>query len=335
MLRGSRERLLYWVYKGEIMKQTMFAQQKQGVKTDPRIKTFSWILILYWIFAAFQCFEAIVKVLTGYNSGNVPGQVSLGSLFNIWGLPILWTGLAILYVFVVRMWKRFDRKRQAAAQGDASLLANEQPLPDAQALSLPLTVRMRINRKWVIVLFIIAVFSFLLPFLAGLIFGSLADFSSNSSSIAPLVILISLGIGLFVTLLFVSIMLLVIYIKGREQITLTEHGILMVGVSPKTHSISWSEAKLFAIINPYRQPKQFKNRQPLMLELANEHEMIRWIWLPKTSIRWSFVQPMLPPEDYEQQMQNVLSVIAAKTGLPLYDLRKKQDLHYENTGNTP
>jgi len=33
-------------------------------------------------------------------------------------------------------------------------------------------------------------------------------------------------------------------------------------------------------------------------------------------------------EEYEQQMRSVLSVIMAKTGLPLYDLRKKQELHH-------
>src|SRR5450631_3090013 len=171
MLRGTREILFVGVYKGEIMKQAMFAQQKQSVKTDPRIKTFSWLLILYWIFAALQWFEAIAKVLTGYNSGNVPGQVSLGSFFNSWGSPILWTVLAVAYVFVVRMWKRLDQKRQAAAQGDQSLLATEQPVPDAQAVSLPLTIRMRSNRRLLIPMIITLFVSLLIPFIIGLVFG--------------------------------------------------------------------------------------------------------------------------------------------------------------------
>ncbi len=43
------------------MKQAMFTQQKRVVKTDPRIKTFWWLLIMYWIFAAFQWLIAITQ----------------------------------------------------------------------------------------------------------------------------------------------------------------------------------------------------------------------------------------------------------------------------------
>ena len=315
------------------MKQAMFTQQKQSVKTDPRIKTLSWMLILYWIFAALQWFEAIVKVLTGYNSGNVSGQVSLGSFFNTWGLPIFWTGLAILYIFVVRMWKRFDRKRQAAAQGDHSLLATEQPVPDAQAVSLPLTIRMRSNRRLLIPMTITLFALLVIPFIIGLVFGLQAGVTPPTHPVHVGILLIILGIWALVSLLVVGIMYAVLYIKGREQVTLTDYGILVSGITPRLQSIPWSEARLFAIANPSNL-KYFKDRQPLLLEVASEHNLVRWTWLRSKSFRSGFAVSMLPQEEYEQQMQSVLSVIAAKTGLPLYDLRKKPNIHYDNAGNT-
>jgi uncharacterized membrane protein len=308
-----------------MMKQAMFAQQKQGVKTDPRIKTFSWLLILYGLFAALQWFEAIAKVLTGYNSGNVPGQVSLGSFFNSWGLPIFWTVLAVAYVFVVRMWRRFDQKRQAAAQGDQSLLATEQPVPDAQAVSLPLTIRMRSNRRVLIIMTITLFISLLIPFIIGLVFGLQARATPPTHPVHVGILLIILGVWALVALLVVGIMYAILYVKAREQVTLTDYGILVSGVTPRLQSIPWSEARLFAIVNPSN-PKRFKDRLPLMLEVASEHNLVRWTWLRSKSFRSGFAVPVLPPEEYEQQMRGVLSVIAAKTGLPLYDLRKKQDV---------
>ena len=314
------------------MKQAMFTQQKRSVKTDPRIKTFSWILILYWIFAALQWFEAIVKVLTGYNSGNIPGQVSLGSFFNAWGLPILWTILAILYVFAVRTWKRFDHKRQAAAQGDQSLLATEQPVPNAQAISLPLTIRMRSNRRLLVIMTITLFVSLVIPFIIGLVFGLQAHTTPPTHPVYTEIgiLLIILGAWALVSLLIVGTMYAILYIKGREQVTLTDYGILVSGITPRLQSIPWSEARLFAIANPSNF-KYFKDRQPMILEVTSEHNLVRWTWLPSKSFRSAFAVPVLPPEEYDQQMRGVLSVIAAKTGLPLYDLRKKQDPHYVST----
>ncbi len=34
------------------------------------------------------------------------------------------------------------------------------------------------------------------------------------------------------------------------------------------------------------------------------------------------LRPVLPPEEYQRQVQSLLSLIVARTGLPLYDLRK-------------
>lgn len=314
------------------MKQAMFTQQKQVVKTDPRIKTFWWLLIMYWVFAAFQWFVAIARILTGVGPINAQGQFSSGLFFNTFGPPIIWTALAILYVFVVHTWKRFDQKRQAAAQGDQSLLAVEQPVPNAQAVSLPLTIRMRSNRRLLLILTITLFVSLVIPFIIGLAFGEQAHTAPPTHVVHIGILLIILGVWALASLLIVGTMYAILYIKGREQVTLTDYGILVSGITPRLQSIPWSEARLFAIANPSNF-KYFKDRQPMILEVASEHNLVRWTWLPSKSFRSAFAVPMLPPEEYDQQMRGVLSVIAAKTGLPLYDLRKKQDPHYGSTDN--
>ncbi|MBV9615157.1 MAG: hypothetical protein JO031_06865 [Ktedonobacteraceae bacterium] len=311
------------------MKQTMFAQQKQFVKSDPRIKVFSLSLILYWIVCAFTWFLAIVRILTGVGPINAQGQFSSGLFFNTFFLPILWTAVALLYVFTVRSWKRFEQKRQAAAQGDSTLLADEQPVPDAQAVSLPLTIRMRPNRRLQVIVTTTLFFSLLFPFIVGFAFGLLAPATHPAHPIylGMGVILVILGIWMLVVLLIVGIVYAILYTKAREQVTLTEHGIMVSGITPRLQSIPWSEARLFAITNPAN-IKRLKDRQPLILEVASEQNIVRWTWLRPQSARLGLAVPMLPPEEYEQQMRSVLSVIMAKTGLPLYDLRKKQELHH-------
>jgi hypothetical protein len=306
------------------MKQAMFAQQKQLIKTDPRIKMLSWLLIFYWIFAAFEWLMAITRILTGVGPINAQGQFSSLLFFNTFGVPIIWTAVAILYVFVVRIWKRFDKKRQAAAQGDQSLLADEQPAPDAQAVSLPLTIRMRSNKRLMVTVTATLFLSLILPFIAGFAFGltAHAPHSAHTVHVGMGTLLIVLGIWALVVLIVVGIVYATLYAKAREQVTLTEFGIMVSGVTPRVQSISWREARLFAIANPSNF-KRFKDRQPLILEVASEQNLVRWTWLRPKSARSGLAVPVLPPEEYEQQMHNVLSVITAKTGLPLYDLRKK------------
>jgi hypothetical protein len=61
---------------------------------------------------------------------------------------------------------------------------------------------------------------------------------------------------------------------------------------------------------------------PVIFEVASAHEVIRWYWLRG---RGAFLleKPLVPLAEYEQQMNGMLAVIKAKTGLPLYDLRKE------------
>ena len=104
---------------------------------------------------------------------------------------------------------------------------------------------------------------------------------------------------------------------------------LLIGVTPKVRSIPWSEAKLFAI-RTFPGAKRFP--YPVQLELASSSEIIRWTWIHQGGWYWRLypAEPTESMEVYEQHMHGVLSIIAARTGLPLYDLRKvKPSGHHE------
>jgi hypothetical protein len=49
-----------------------------------------------------------------------------------------------------------------------------------------------------------------------------------------------------------------------------------------------------------------------------------WSWIRHSNLRVLFLaRPALSKEEYDRQMQALLSLIVARTGLPLYDLRDK------------
>jgi len=130
-----------------------------------------------------------------------------------------------------------------------------------------------------------------------------------------------LAITTLSTLVACAVQLASAYASAREQITLTQDGMLLIGVAPKVRSIPWSEAKLFAI-RTFPGAKRFP--YPAQLELASSGEIIRWTWIHQGGWYWRFysAEPTEPMEVYEQHMQGVLSIIASRTGLPLDDLRK-------------
>ncbi len=214
-------------------------------------------------------------------------------------------------------YKRLERRRQAAVRGDHSLLATEQPVLDTTALPLPITIGQRLRWStllissgviWLTILIVISAFIvFLLP--------SLPDYQS----LIPGIVFIVLGASAIMTLLIEGPILAVFYIKAREQITVTEHGLIKVGVLRKVHSVSWEEARLFAIDGIYG---SMKYPHPILYELSSARDIVRWGWMRRSNRRVLFIaQPTGSAEEYERQMQGLLSLIAARTGLPLYDLR--------------
>ena len=266
------------------------------VKVDPRVKQ-SWLLVIL---------GGVACVISGLMAIGLIPTMSHPSFVQ----TIYFMGLVCTSIISLRSWKRIEQKRQTAAQGDQRLLADIQLMPNAQALPLPLTIRMRPRWSLVIGLPVGLIFLFvsmLTPFFV-MTYSSQALAQKFTQETILLLVLTSLML-LSIISIFVNM-----YTEARKQITLTEHGIMQTGISPKIQNIPWSEVRLFALSSPAGQ---------VTFELASMHEQIRWKWLYAKGFSLSSAKPVTSPAEYEQQMFGVIALVEAKTGLPLYDLRKK------------
>ncbi len=107
--------------------------------------------------------------------------------------------------------RKVDRRRALALQGDTSLLAAEQPVPNANALPLPINIELRPATRYY-------------PFLLGLVIiggfigGIIAHFSSSSRSHtghhASLTVLIIIVV---ISLAGLILMIALLYFKLRRQ----------------------------------------------------------------------------------------------------------------------
>lgn len=94
------------------------------------------------------------------------------------------------------------------------------------------------------------------------------------------------------------------------------HGGLTLATPYTTKLVRWREARLFAVRGP-----RTSFTQAVTYELASANEVITW--KPLRQLHWwSVERPVVPFEEYQRQMEGLLSLIAARTHLPLYDVRQ-------------
>ncbi|GCE19004.1 hypothetical protein KDK_28040 [Dictyobacter kobayashii] len=114
---------------------------------------------------------------------------------------------------------------------------------------------------------------------------------------------------------------------AKIQLIATENGLLKKGPF-RQQLMPWNEVRLFAIdsvsIERNGNPL-FVSRHthaPTFFELSSEKDILCWQWLrPPRWYELAMARPVMGYQVYEQQMQALLSIIVAKTGQPLYDLR--------------
>lgn len=128
-------------------------------------------------------------------------------------------------------------------------------------------------------------------------------------------------------LLFSVGLLIVFILAGRQRLEVTTQGLIVQsGSSPARHlgtiaTLRWEDAQLF-FIQPRLRPTQ--DRLPTAYELSSASVIVRWDRMRRPmrlNLRTLLMKPAGPFDAYDQQMEALLSLIAAKTGLPLYDGR--------------
>jgi hypothetical protein len=86
----------------------------------------------------------------------------------------------------------------------------------------------------------------------------------------------------------------------------------------KGRTIKWRDVRIFARVGAYR-------RDPRLAyyELVDDKQSLTFAVALKPPSRFALLRPATSFEEYERQTQQLLAMIAAKTGLPLVDLRSR------------
>jgi hypothetical protein len=82
--------------------------------------------------------------------------------------------------------------------------------------------------------------------------------------------------------------------------------------------INWRDARIFARVGSYRCDPRLA-----YYELVNDKQTLTFAVALKPPSRFALVKLITSFEEYEREAQQLLGMIAAKTGLPLVDLRSR------------
>ena len=256
------------------------------VKADWR----PWKDALLWIVPLFLLIAVVNWVLKGIS----PWQALLASCGSLFCL-----GWAAFGTF--RQLRRAEKRRRAAASGAQWFpLASPQPYPNPEALPLPFVISLR--PRWLA--FLLTPVITWIAVTGTLYIGFWSYVWPNHGPVIH-----TLALTLALTLAISTGVLLSMYhwIEAYEE-GLTVRNIFW------SKSILWHEACLFAVDAALKAKKL-----PNCYELSSTKTILRWPWKrkasPWTKLSCSFAE-------YEWQMKALHSIIAARTGLPLYDLRE-------------
>ncbi len=280
------------------------------VKTEPSIIR-GYLVTLLWSCYCLSGLSYAFSTPSPYGNRYV-------SLFAPAVIGILNAGGGIVQL---RFWYKQNQWRQQAATSNSHFVAEQQPPSNnSHTLALPTAIIQRTAKGWTIVLVVATVL-----FLAFEVFSiytllhEMPSIDDIPTSFIPVMVL-------FAFALFIAAPIL----RGYQTLTVDEQGIRVRVGFGRVHTIRWDEAKLFAISSAYK--AGYNNRLsvqhlPIYYELSNAKEVVRWHW-----VHWrSFVaiEPTLHVAEYDRQMQAVLSLVTAKTGLALYDVRPSMQIRQD------
>jgi hypothetical protein len=279
--------------------------------------------------------DAMVKADSNYYWSLATGILFLG-MVAMWSfLPgpppelqhlLIAVGLLNVFVHFTQAWRlrslQFRREMAGAGVLGMQPLAAAQPAPNLAALPVPCTIQLR--PKWTVIC-MIALASWLLPIGFFYLFWP-HTFSqnfyftvedTNTTYVFPLILLVGCLCVPIAALVGGSFLW-----SSYTRIEVYGDGLRVIQAGRDTF-IRWNEARLFAIFSPTLLTR--RAGLPIYYELSSRYGIAR---LPRVYRKMTFSQfflpamsPRVPFDDYDRQMDALLSMIAAKTGLPLYDLR--------------
>ncbi len=275
------------------------------VKCDPNILR-TRLVVLFWLCAAI-----VYVVYFPFYTQPLYGNPFLTFLiFAFMGTVTVLSALS-----VERFWHKQEQRRERAVQGDTHLLAAEQPPIDDVVLVLPLMITQRIPKRWNVVL--IVGIALLLTVIIPLFVFTIVFQSKSLADVTFALLLFIFIIGI------VFLFLAVPFLQCYQKLVVDEQGIhVRVGLG-RVHFVRWDEARLFAVSSTYQRNRTFSGQIAApFYEIASVKDVARWQWLHDNSkVLFNISEPTIPFTEYDKQMQALLSLIAAKTHLVLYDVR--------------
>ncbi len=257
----------------------------------------------------------LIEFVQLFNPGN--DLVFRLFFFSLMCILLIIGGIGI-FASLARL-KRLVQLRESVLNGGSASLASEQPIPDAGALPLPATIELDRSGKRRPAAFLIGLVAalFIIGIPVGIIFYANSPHPPprNPSAHNPnetLLLVVSV-ISIIAVIVLLSALILIAR-RARVQllykIVVDEQGLTSTyqGV---TASISWSDARLFAITSPAK-PANIS-----MYELGGTTTVVCWINLPARPLFGWGVNAA--STEYQSKVQALLSLIAARTALPLYD----------------
>ena len=213
--------------------------------------------------------------------------------------------------------KRLDQRRERALQGDRSLLSKEQPLADPDVFPLPTTIKLEQSWRGAFFLSLIIAFVTFIPIVVGIVAGASQSHHSPDNHAVVLTALIILGGAVVALLVALVVFFFLIHNQLNFTIVVDERG-LSSTYQHITSTINWSDARLFAVLNPEK-PSSMR-----FYELSNEQTVVRWINMPTRALFQR--REIKAHAEYRRKVQALLAFIVARTGLPLYDLSPSSDV---------
>ena len=259
------------------------------VKRGRTWQLFAFIVLLFvavWVYLMMQIWIDIMHLQQlGANTSDD------WSTFPTEALQVFLTVVS-LAIFVLPFWF-LEHRRQRAARGKAKL-SSHQPEADALALELPTTLHWKISRQIGLYLW-----GFAAGFLAIIIIGGILQMllSGESWRASDWEFLPFLAVFLFV---FTSLIYLLMAFFANHRLVIAETGITHTHLG-RTQTVHWPEARLFIhLISGW-------------YELSSDNAIVRW---DKPSPTFPFNKTNASPEAIDA----LHMLIAARTGLPLYEL---------------
>lgn len=99
---------------------------------------------------------------------------------------------------------------------------------------------------------------------------------------------------------------------GERQIEVSDDQ-LTVRVGSVEQTVPWEDARLFAITR--------SRRATVSYELASCQASVPWVWVRPGTFSARLWEPTIPQYEYDRELEALLALVAAKTGLPLNDPR--------------